>query len=132
MATLGESGSLRLVVFFGILIAMLILETIIPRRKHARDSLTRLSTNGLLTVLNGFVMALAAKAIVPIAAVAAAVFVGEKGWGLFNILSLDPTLEIVLSLILLDLAIYVSMWPRIMCRCSGSFIKYTIRMSSLT
>ncbi|MCF6199867.1 MAG: sterol desaturase family protein [Hyphomicrobiaceae bacterium] len=106
MATLGEAGSWRLIVFFGVLITLLILETLMPRRKTARDSKERLSTNALLTVFNGVVMGLAARLVVPIAAVSAAIYVGEKGWGLFNILSLDPTLEIVLSLILLDLAIY--------------------------
>ncbi len=106
MATLGDSGSLRLIAFFGILITLLILETLIPRRKHARDSLVRLSTNVLLTVFNGFVMKLAGSLVVPIAAVAAAVYVEGKGWGLFTLLSLDPPLELVLSLVLLDLAIY--------------------------
>ena len=106
MATLGESGSLRLIAFFGILITLLILETLMPRRKHARDSFTRLGTNVLLTVFNGFVMKIASMFIVPIAAVAAALYVESKGWGLFNMLSLDTTVELVLSLVLLDLAIY--------------------------
>ena len=106
MATLGEVESWRLIAFFSILMTLLILETLMPRRKHTRDSLARLSTNGLLTLLNGFVMGLAARAIVPIAAIAAAHYVESKGWGLFNILELSPTTELIASLVLLDLAIY--------------------------
>ncbi len=106
MAILDDAGSIRLFVFLGILVTLLVLETIWPRRAHARDNLNRLGTNALLTIVNGFVMKLAAAFTVPIAAVAAAWYVEKQGWGLFNLLSLDPTLETVLSLILLDLAIY--------------------------
>ncbi len=106
MATLGEARSLRLIAFFGILITLLILETLLPRRPHARDSLLRLSTNALLTIINGVVMKLAASLVVPIAAVSAAIYVQSKGWGLFNLVDLPAPLELVLSLVLLDLAIY--------------------------
>ena len=51
-------------------------------------------------------MKIAASAIVPIAAVSAGLYVESKGWGLFNLLSLPSTVEIIVSLILLDLAIY--------------------------
>ena len=106
MAIIGDSGAMRLIAFFGILLSLLVLETIWPRRQRVRESLTRLSTNVLLTVFNGFVMKIAGSFIVPIAAVAAAAYVETKGWGLFNLLSLPSTLELVVSLILLDLAIY--------------------------
>ncbi|MCP4933566.1 MAG: sterol desaturase family protein [bacterium] len=106
MAIIGDSGTMRLIAFFGILLTLIVLETIWPRRKHVRASLTRLSTNVLLTVLNGLFMKVLASAIVPIAAVSAAIYVEKQGWGLFNLLALPSTLEIVLSLILLDLAIY--------------------------
>ena len=106
MAIIGDSGAMRLIAFFGILLSLLVLETIWPRRQHVRASLTRLSTNALLTVLNGFVMKIMASLIVPIAAVSTAVYVETQGWGLFNLISLPSTLEIGLSLILLDLAIY--------------------------
>ncbi len=106
MVIIGDSESIRLIAFFGILLTLIVLETIWPRRKRVRASLTRLSTNILLTIFNGFVMKLLASAVVPIAAVAAAVYVEKQGWGLFNLLSLPSTLEIALSLILFDLAIY--------------------------
>ena len=106
MATLGEQGAWRLIAFFSILITLLILETLMPQRKTARNSKERLLTNGLLTIFNSFVMGLAARAVVPIAAVAAAVYVDSKGWGLFNLLELAPTIELIASLVLLDLAIY--------------------------
>ena len=106
MAIIGDSGAIRLIAFFGILLTLLVLETIWPRRQHVRDSVTRLSTNVLMTVFNGFVMKILASAIVPIAAVSAAIYVEKQGWGLFNLLSLPSTLEIGLSVILLDLAIY--------------------------
>ncbi len=106
MAIIGDSGAMRLIAFFGILLTLLVLETIWPRRQRVRASLERLSTNVLLTVFNGFVMKLAASFIVPIAAVAAAAYVESKGWGLFNLLALPSMLELVVSLVLLDLAIY--------------------------
>ncbi len=106
MAIIDDSGFLRLIAFFGILLTMVLLETIWPRRRHVRDQLNRLGTNVMLTLLNGFVMKLAASFIVPIAAVAAAVYVDGKGWGLFNLIDLPPVVELVASLVLLDLAIY--------------------------
>jgi sterol desaturase/sphingolipid hydroxylase (fatty acid hydroxylase superfamily) len=106
MAIIGDFGSIRLIAFFGILISMLVLETIWPRRQHVRASLVRLSTNVLLTLFNGVFMKLLASAIVPIAAVSAAVYVEAQGWGLFNMISMPFSLEVILSLILLDLAIY--------------------------
>ena len=106
MFSFGDGGAIRLIAFFGIFFSLLALETIWPRRQHVRASLERLSTNVLITVFNGFVMKMLASAIVPIAAVAAAAYVETKGWGLFNLLSLPATLELVLALIVLDMAIY--------------------------
>ena len=106
MAIIGDFGMIRLVAFFGIFLSMVILETIWPRRQHVRDSLKRLSTNVLLSVFNAFFLKILASSIVPIAAVSAAVYVESRGWGLLNQLSLPFVLEIVIALILLDLAIY--------------------------
>ena len=106
MAIIGDFGAWRLIAFFGILLSMLAAETLWPRRHHVRDSLLRMGTNVLLTVFNGVFMKLLASAIVPIAAVSAALYVETQGWGLFNLISLPFVLEVILSLILLDLAIY--------------------------
>lgn len=106
MAIIGDFGGIRLIAFFGIFLSMIALETLWPRRQHVRDSLRRLGTNVFLSVFNAVFLKLMASAIVPIAAVSVAVYVEQQGWGLFNLISLPFALEVILSLILLDLAIY--------------------------
>lgn len=106
MAIIGDFGTVRLLAFFGILLTMLALETLWPRRGGTRKKPARLITNLLLSVFNAAVLKLLAGAIVPIAAVSAAIYVNAKGWGLLNMVELPPLIEIIIALILLDLAIY--------------------------
>jgi len=106
MAIIGEFGIIRLLAFFGIFLLMLTLETLWPRRKHARDSLNRLVANLALAVLNSLFLKMLASMAIPFAAVAAAVYVETQGWGLLNQFSWPDTLEPIIALILLDLAIY--------------------------
>ena len=44
--------------------------------------------------------------ILPIAGVGAAILAGERGWGLFNLLSVSPWLSVAIFLLAFDLTIY--------------------------
>jgi sterol desaturase/sphingolipid hydroxylase (fatty acid hydroxylase superfamily) len=106
MAIIGDFGFIRLIAFFGIFLSMLALETIWPRRQHVRASLSRLATNVFLSVFNAVFLKILASAIVPIAAVSAAIYVEAQGWGLLNQFSFPVVVETIIALTLLDLAIY--------------------------
>ena len=106
MELIVELNAMRLPIFLGILMALLALETLWPRRRHVRTSRERLATNALMSLFNALIVKLLAAAIVPIAAVAAAFYAQKHGWGLFNQMSLPFGLELLVSLILLDLGLF--------------------------
>lgn len=90
--------------FFGILILMIAWETIAPLRKPAAPKLMRWFSNiGLLAIGT-----LLLRAVFPLAAVGVAAMAAEQQWGLFNTLPLAPWQTIVLSIIALDLIVYLN------------------------
>lgn len=100
----------RLVVFAGLLLAMVVLEIIIPKRNLSQSRKTRWVTNFSFGVLNSVLIRLMAVSSVPIVAIAGALVAEHYGFGLFQVVSLPFWLEIVLCLLLLDFAIYVQHW----------------------
>mgnify|MGYP005841518841 CR=1 FL=1 len=93
---------LRLGVFLGVLIVMALAEAIFPRRARRQSRLNRWSINLALVVLG----ALAIRLLIPLAAVGAAMIADARGIGLFNLLNWPSAAGILLSVMLLDLAIY--------------------------
>jgi sterol desaturase/sphingolipid hydroxylase (fatty acid hydroxylase superfamily) len=106
MANIGDFGAIRLVAFFGIFLSILAFETLWPRRQNARASLTRMGSNLLLATVNSVLLKILASTAVPIAAVSAAIYVESLGWGLLNQIALPAALEVIIALVLLDVAIY--------------------------
>ena len=92
---------LRPVVFLGVLVVMLIAEGLMPHHHDPMRS-TRRWGNSLL-FLTGMVLG---RLIAPMGALGIAAFVNAKGWGILPHLPFDGTLLIVLSVVLLDLAIW--------------------------
>jgi Fatty acid hydroxylase superfamily len=101
---------IRFTAFASVLVVMGLLEILIPRRAllHAKGRrwLTNLAVIGTsLAVVRG--MALLASVIaVPLIALAAAELAGARGWGLLNQVDWPQGLEIALSLVVLDFAIW--------------------------
>ena len=93
--------SLRLAVFLGLLVTLIIAEVILPWRDD-QQRLMRWPSNFAIVVLSS----LLARLVVPVTAVAAALMVQTKGTGLFHSVNVPFWLALVASVFLLDLAIY--------------------------
>ncbi len=105
-----DEVTLRLIVFVGILAIMAMLEMIIPKRPLGYSKLKRWTTNAFFIVAGAVVIRIMAALPVALAAVFAAKYAAANGWGLFNMVDLPFWVELVLSLILLDMAIYFQHW----------------------
>lgn len=93
----------RLGAFFTIFLIMALWELMAPCRQLLVSKRQRWLSNLSMVALNSLLLRL----FFPAAAVGAASFAIEDGWGLFNVYSLPPVLEIVLAIIILDLVIYL-------------------------
>lgn len=93
---------LRLSTYIGVIVLMALLEALMPRRQRSFDRVRRWFANlGLIAISTVLV-----RFAVPLMATGIAMAAEEKGWGIFNLLSLPHVLNIVLSLMLLDMMIY--------------------------
>lgn len=93
---------LRLGFFLGIFASMTAWEAAAPRRVLQHSKWLRWSRNLALTFLNGFLLRL----VFPAAAVGAALFAEQKGWGLFHVIPFPDWIAGLFSVLILDLAIY--------------------------
>ncbi|MGB7243775.1 MAG: sterol desaturase family protein [Sulfitobacter sp.] len=100
-----NEATIRLAIFLGLFAIFAMLETLAPRRVRRQPRLHRWATNWGITVLNA--VALRALAIgLPFLAVGAAIDAGVQGWGILNLVGLPAWFEIVLAILILDLAIW--------------------------
>ena len=98
--------TLRLAIFLGLFTLFACAEQIAPRRARQQPRAGRWVTNIAMTILN--TLTLRALAIgLPLLAVGAAVDAQAKGWGLFNTVDLEIWIEVILSLLILDFAIWL-------------------------
>jgi sterol desaturase/sphingolipid hydroxylase (fatty acid hydroxylase superfamily) len=102
--TLSEisESTIRLICFAGIFGAVALWELAAPRRGLLFARPRRWFTNLAIVVIDS----LALRLLFPILAVGVAQYAQNEGWGLAAIVDLPAWLEIVIALILLDLAIY--------------------------
>ena len=98
-----SDGFIRLSIFFGVLVMLGVVELFMPRREFGRYKLARWITNLSLVGIDGIVLRL----LFPILAVGVAEYMHARDYGLFGLLDWPVWLELVLSVILLDLAIYI-------------------------
>ncbi len=94
---------IRLSIFLGVLVLMLVLESLIPRHPTVDSKPRRLAINFSLTGFNVLLVRLALGG----AAVGMAHFAGERGWGLLNYLDWPVALEMAVGVVFLDLMIYL-------------------------
>jgi sterol desaturase/sphingolipid hydroxylase (fatty acid hydroxylase superfamily) len=95
-------GIIRLVSFAGTALALAVWEAAAPRRALEAGRMWRWVGNlGVVAVST-----LLVRLIFPVLPVALAVLIRERGWGVFPLLGLSPSLEILLGVLVLDLAIY--------------------------
>jgi sterol desaturase/sphingolipid hydroxylase (fatty acid hydroxylase superfamily) len=94
---------IRLGVFFGVFLGMALWEARAPRRQLLLDRPSRWTTNWAIALLDAAVV----RVLFPLAAVGAAIDAGAQGWGLFAALDWPVWLEFLLTLVILDFAIWV-------------------------
>ena len=94
---------IRLGCFFGVLIVMAIWELVAPRRPLSVSKSLRWTSNLALTLLNSLVV----RALLPVAAVGTALIAEQNAWGLLNHFTLPNWLAVVVTVFVLDLAIYL-------------------------
>ena len=95
--------AVRLVVFFIVFLAIVAWETALPRRQRLLSRLSRWPANLGIVVLNTVV----SRVVAPMGVVGMALAAETEGWGLFNQVAVPFWLVVLLSVFLLDLAIYV-------------------------
>jgi sterol desaturase/sphingolipid hydroxylase (fatty acid hydroxylase superfamily) len=94
---------IRVGFFFGILVIMFLWELIAPRRPLTASKIARWSSNLGLVLIDSIVVRL----VFPTALMGVALWVQERGWGLFNQFEPSFLLKIIFSVLILDLAIYL-------------------------
>jgi sterol desaturase/sphingolipid hydroxylase (fatty acid hydroxylase superfamily) len=100
---LDHASAIRLGCFGGVLMVMALWEVLAPRRRLTVGRPWRWFSNLGLVVLD----TLAVRFLAPLGAVGVAVVAERQGWGLLNNVALPPWLAVVLSVVVLDLAIYL-------------------------
>ena len=94
---------IRLGAFLGVFVVMALWEIVAARRELTAGKPSRWFANFSLTILNTLVIRL----VFPIGAVGLAAVAADRGWGLFNNLDLPIAGEVVGSVLVLDLVIYL-------------------------
>jgi sterol desaturase/sphingolipid hydroxylase (fatty acid hydroxylase superfamily) len=100
---LSAEPAIRVTAFLGILIAMMLWELAAPRRRKEIPRVIRWTNNLGLVVLDTVILRLS----FPLLAVGLAMIGAERGWGLFNNIDVPGWVAILVSVLLLDLAIYL-------------------------
>ena len=100
---LATEATIRLAILLGVLAAMALWEVAAPRRRLEIPRVIRWTNNLALVVVDTIILRLS----FPILAVGLAVMAEDRGWGLFNNLDVPLWVAIVVSMLLLDLAIYL-------------------------
>ena len=98
--------TLRLSAFAGIFLAMVVLEYLLPKRRLTVSKSRRWLTNISIGGIDSLLVRLMAMLVIPLAAVATALSAERIGVGVFNWLGWPHWIEILLAVVLLDLAIY--------------------------
>jgi sterol desaturase/sphingolipid hydroxylase (fatty acid hydroxylase superfamily) len=100
---LGHELAVRLGAFLGVLALMAAWEALAPRRALSMSRARRWASNLGIVFLNSALL----RFVFPATAVAVAVLAQERGWGLLNQHDVRFALAVVVSVVALDLAIYL-------------------------
>ncbi|MDG2340750.1 MAG: sterol desaturase family protein, partial [Paracoccaceae bacterium] len=98
-------ATIRIGVFIGLFVVLAFAEAVRPRRILTQMRARRWLTNWVLSFLNTGTLQIVAM-VLPLLAVGAALDASALGWGLFNILDWPLWAEILLAVLIFDLAIW--------------------------
>lgn len=99
-------ATIRLSFFLGILAILIVAEFYLPRKPRVHPRQGRWITHTVITVLNTVTLNLMS-IVMPLLAVGAAMDAAGKGWGLFNAIDLPIWIDIILTVIILDFAVWL-------------------------
>lgn len=103
----GETGSMAaLALMAGAFVLLVVLEWAKPFRRAVQPKPARWFTNLALFAID----TLAVRLLLPVAMVGMALLAAERGWGLLNAIALPAWLAFVLTIVALDLALWVQHW----------------------
>jgi len=100
---MSHEGAVRIGVFAGVLLCMIVLEAAMPRRNRALSRRARWPANLGIVVVDTLV----ARLLIPLPPAAAALWATDNGVGLFNILEMPALAVTAGGSVFLDFAIYV-------------------------
>ena len=100
---LNHEQAIRLAAFVAMLVAMAAWEILAPRRALAVPKAKRWANNLALLLINSILV----RVLFPAAAIGFAVFAESRSMGLFHMVYLSQPLAIVLSVVVMDFAIYL-------------------------
>lgn len=98
-----DVNALRFTIFLSVFLLMLLLESLIPRHPTVDSKIRRIGINLSITGLDIILVRL----IFGAAAVGAAVFAQEKHWGMLNYVDWPFGFEMAVTVVFLDLMIYI-------------------------
>lgn len=101
-----QGALVGLAITAGVFLAMALAELVRPQRVLRHPKARRWFTNLALFALDSVLVRLA----IPLLMVGTAVLAEERGWGLFNRIELPGWLAFALTIVLLDLALYLQHW----------------------
>ncbi|MEW4563116.1 sterol desaturase family protein [Bremerella sp. JC770] len=93
----------RLTCFLGVLLAMAIWELLAPRRTLRVAKIPRWLSHLTLVIIN----TICARVVLPLTAVSAAMFAQSRQWGVFYLVDWPTWIEVILCVLIFDLAIYL-------------------------
>jgi len=102
-ALLASEPAIRLGVFLGLFAALALWEAVAPRRRRSHGRGLRWPNNLGIVVVD----TVALRILFPTAAVGMALLAEQRGWGLMNALAAPAWIAVPVSVLLLDLAIYL-------------------------
>ena len=102
-ALLTHEPAIRAAFFVGVLLVMALWEVAAPRRRREIPRILRWSNNLGVVVIDTLLV----RVTFPIIAVGLALVAQDNGWGLFNIMDIPGWAAFLLSVLALDLAIYL-------------------------
>ena len=94
---------IRLAAFGGVFVVLAVLEFIVPRRKQAIRRARRWPNNLGVVIVNTLLL----RVLFPATAVGLALIAEARGFGLLNVIRLPDWLALLVSVLVLDLAIYL-------------------------
>jgi len=94
---------IRLAFFSGIFLIIGFVELLVPRRSLTTSKKSRWFTNIGIVLINTVLL----RILLPAGAVGISIWIGHLGWGIFNLIPWPFWSEVVLTVIFLDLVVYI-------------------------